>query len=133
MVRLRCPGCKELLEFKDSQRGTSVACPECDKKFRIPEPKPALAAPPAPGRKPRVDDDDEEDTDEDEAPRKKRPKQRKKKKRRTVGEAYSWGGLGVIDLIPGIRDLLYAVRFIIMLVVVACIVVPVVWFLQRPR
>jgi uncharacterized protein YbaR (Trm112 family) len=132
MVRLRCPGCKELLEFGDSARGTSVACPECDKKFRIPEAKPALAAPPARRSKPRVDED-EEDTDEDEAPRKKRPKQGKKKKRRTVGEAYSWGGLGVIDLIPGIRDLPYAVRFIIMLVVVACVVVPVVWFLQRPR
>jgi len=38
---------------------------------------------------------------------------------KTAKEAYgSWSGLGLLDLIPGIRDLPFGVRFAIMLVVV---------------
>jgi hypothetical protein len=38
---------------------------------------------------------------------------------KTAGEAYgTWKGLGLFDLIPGIRDLPYPVRFILMLIIV---------------
>ena len=45
---------------------------------------------------------------------------------KTAKEAYiSWSGLGLFDLIPGIRDLPYPVRFVIMVVVVLLVVVVV--------
>ena len=34
-------------------------------------------------------------------------------KHKSVREAYSWKGLGVIDLLPGVRDLPYPARFVI--------------------
>ncbi len=43
---------------------------------------------------------------------------------KTANEAYfSWKGLGLIDLIPGIRDLPYPVRFVIALIVIAMLVI----------
>lgn len=46
---------------------------------------------------------------------------------KTVKEAYfSWSGLGLIDLIPGIRDLPFAARFAFMVVIVTILVVIVV-------
>jgi len=43
---------------------------------------------------------------------------------KTVKEAYgSWSGLGLFDLIPGIRDLPYPARFALMLVFVVVVVV----------
>jgi len=46
---------------------------------------------------------------------------------KTVKDAYgSWKGLGLIDLIPGIRDLPYPVRFILMIIVVALLVIFIV-------
>ena len=55
---------------------------------------------------------------------------------KTAKEAYSsWSGLGLIDLIPGIRDLPYPVRFVIMVVVLLLlllVVVPLV-IKQRPK
>ena len=42
---------------------------------------------------------------------------------KAVGEAYgSWSGMGLFDLIPGVRDLPYQVRFTMMIVVVGVIV-----------
>ena len=39
------------------------------------------------------------------------------KKNKTVKDAYfSWKGLGLFDLIPGIRDLSYPIRLILMVV-----------------
>jgi len=48
----------------------------------------------------------------------------------TAKEAYSWGGLGLFDLIPGIRDLPFAARFILMIVVVTLIVGGVTWLMM---
>lgn len=46
---------------------------------------------------------------------------------KTVKDAYgSWKGLGLFDLIPGIRDLPYPVRFVLMLIVVALLVIFIV-------
>ncbi len=43
---------------------------------------------------------------------------------KTAKEAYfSWKGLGLIDLIPGIRDLPYPVRLVIALIVIAMLVI----------
>ena len=39
---------------------------------------------------------------------------------------FRWGGLGLIDLIPGVRDLPYAARFAIMVVAVLLLVLIVV-------
>ena len=48
----------------------------------------------------------------------------------TAKEAYSWGGLGLFDLIPGIRDLPFAARLILMIVAVTLIVGGVTWLLM---
>ena len=46
---------------------------------------------------------------------------------KSVKEAYcSWKGLGVFDLIPGIRDLPYPVRFILMICTVTVLVIIIV-------
>jgi len=46
---------------------------------------------------------------------------------KTVGDAYgSWSGLGLFDLIPGIRDLPYPVRLLLMLIVVTILVLTIV-------
>jgi len=46
---------------------------------------------------------------------------------KSVKEAYgSWKGLGLLDLIPGIRDLPYPVRFILMICIVTVLVIIVV-------
>lgn len=45
---------------------------------------------------------------------------------KTAKEAYgTWGGLGLFDLLPGIRDLPYPVRLLLMAVVVCLLI----WFL----
>ena len=41
---------------------------------------------------------------------------------KTVKEAYSWRGLGLFDLMPGIRDLPYIARFAVMLITVIALV-----------
>jgi hypothetical protein len=41
---------------------------------------------------------------------------------KTSKEAYSLTGLGLFDLIPGIRDLPYIIRLILMVVVVAGVI-----------
>ena len=46
------------------------------------------------------------------------------KKYKTPKEAYfSWQGMGLFDLIPGIRDLPYPIRFILMAITVTVVVV----------
>ena len=46
------------------------------------------------------------------------------KKKKTVKKAYlSWKGLGLFDLIPGVRDLPYVVRFLLMVITVIVVVV----------
>jgi len=53
---------------------------------------------------------------------------------KTAKEAYfSLGGLGLFDLIPGVRNLPYPIRFVIMIVVVAAAVLVVVPFVVRSR
>ena len=48
---------------------------------------------------------------------------------KTAKEAYgSWSGLGLFDLIPGIRDLPYSIRFILMVIVVTLLCL----FVVRP-
>ena len=42
---------------------------------------------------------------------------------KTINEAYSWKGLGLFDLIPGIRDLPFPVRLIMMIIVVAVLLI----------
>src|SRR5438105_4635704 len=101
MFRVRCPRCKELLEFEDAQRGTPAVCPQCGTKFRVPAARtaagPTGTGPPAPAssvpgkNKPRAGAEDQED---DAAPRAKKPGKAKKKRHKTIAEAYSWGGLG---------------------------------------
>lgn len=39
--------------------------------------------------------------------------------RKTAKEAYSWNGMGILDLIPGIRDLPDSVRLVLMIIGVA--------------
>jgi uncharacterized membrane protein YvbJ len=46
---------------------------------------------------------------------------------KTAKQAYgSWKGLGLFDLIPGIRDLSYPVRLILMIIVVMLLVIFVI-------
>jgi hypothetical protein len=47
---------------------------------------------------------------------------------KTAKEAYSWGGLGLFDLIPGVRDLPYPARLTLMIVTVVVVVGGVTWF-----
>lgn len=35
-VRIRCPGCQTLLQLSQETRGREIACPKCQKKFRVP-------------------------------------------------------------------------------------------------
>jgi tRNA(Ile2) C34 agmatinyltransferase TiaS len=49
---------------------------------------------------------------------------------KTTKEAYSWGGLGLFDLIPGIRDLPFPARLTSMIVVVTLLVGGVTWFVM---
>jgi uncharacterized membrane protein YvbJ len=46
---------------------------------------------------------------------------------KTVKEAYGSKGLGLLDLIPGIRDLPYPVRLILMIIVVTLLVIFIVF------
>jgi len=50
------------------------------------------------------------------------PKCSSRMRYKTFIEAYSWGGLGLFDMTPGIRDFPYPVRFAIMLVTVMAVV-----------
>lgn len=51
---------------------------------------------------------------------------------KTAKEAYfSWGGMGLFDLIPGIRDLPGPVRLILMLIVVGVLVLIVIPAVRR--
>ena len=46
---------------------------------------------------------------------------------KTVKETYgSWKGLGLLDVIPGIRNLPYPVRFTLMIIAVALLVIYIV-------
>ncbi|MFH1565872.1 MAG: hypothetical protein ABIB98_01580 [bacterium] len=50
----------------------------------------------------------------------------KNKEEKTLKKAYlSWKGLGLFDLIPGVRDLPYVVRFILMAITVTLVVLGV--------
>lgn len=44
-------------------------------------------------------------------------------RKKTMRQAYSKGGLGVIDLIPGVRDLPYGVRLVLMIILVAFLLI----------
>jgi hypothetical protein len=49
---------------------------------------------------------------------------------KTVGEAYSsWAGMGLFDLIPGIRDLPFIVRLFLTFITVLTVIFLVVHFL----
>ncbi len=52
-LRLKCPGCQVTLQLKGELRGKEVACPKCQKRFRIPAAKPA-ASDPSPAARPTV-------------------------------------------------------------------------------
>jgi hypothetical protein len=50
---------------------------------------------------------------------------------KTAKEAYgSWSGLGLFDLIPGVRDLPFPVRFVLMAVVV-CALIAAIFIIPR--
>ena len=47
---------------------------------------------------------------------------------KTFKEAYSWKGMGLMDLIPGIRDLPFVARLAILALVLTVVIVPMVLF-----
>lgn len=50
---------------------------------------------------------------------------------KTVGEAYSLGGFGLLDLIPGVRDLSTGVKFVLLIIILVILVPPVVYLILR--
>jgi len=42
---------------------------------------------------------------------------------KTVGEAFSWGGFGILDLIPGTRDMSFGSKFLLMLIILIPLII----------
>lgn len=38
-IKLRCPGCKKILQFGAASAGKAVKCPGCEKVFKVPMPR----------------------------------------------------------------------------------------------
>jgi hypothetical protein len=88
MIRSKCPKCASLLSIPESEAGTTISCPSCGQKLRVPMPAAAPAAPttrsqpatadvadpgysvqpendpPRPAKRPRAFEDTEDDSEE---------------------------------------------------------------------